>query len=844
VKDLIDRLSDLQIRRPWIPLAVAAAITAFFAVFTARLELRTRYDALLPESQPSVQELRRVEARTASAQTALILLEHPERKVLRAMGDELVVRLGALSPDMVGSVEDGTQAARSFLTPRAGLFLKLSELEKLQGDVDARWDYEVAKEQGSLLDDNGPPVAVDDIEKRFRSKADEKGAEIDDPREGYYERKDGTGLVVQVRSPIGGGDLARTGPALAKIRETVAAVQASRPEFASVHVGYAGDMPTGFIEYEHIRNDLLGVGVSGVALVLGAVMLYFMRIRAVLVMGITIVVGLVWTFGVTQMVIGYLNVATGFLVSIVAGNGINVGILYQARYFEERQKGASTADALRTSVHETWQPTIIAALSSAAAYVSLIITDFSAFRHFGFIAAVGMIFCWIAKTLMVPPLLMLLDRRRPMATGDEPGLLGRARRFGMGYGKVFAWIVPKAPHLLLATGLAITAAGAVAAVAYVRRDPMEYDLKKTDNDPYRNEELHRAWSGAIGILGAGNSGMIVLADSADDARLLEKKLKADWDAAPPEAEKKPFDTVHSLWDMVADDQDAKIPVLLEIGDKLERARARHFVSDADWNKVKGQLPPHDLRPYGLDDLPESLARPFSEKDGTRGRLVMIQPRPGDDNDLRYLLRYSDSFRETRLPNGHVVRGSGRAVIFADILRAVLRDVPRAVALSLGLTILAVLVTFGRAGWHALSVLLALVVGVSAEVIFLYVADVKINFLNFAALPITFGIGVDYAVNVAQRYRADGSRDILAALRTTGGAVVLCSLTTMLGYLALLGSVNRAIRSLGTIAVVGEVSCLLAAVMFLPALWLIVERRRAASRAHESAAHGAGEVPAP
>jgi predicted RND superfamily exporter protein len=178
----------------------------------------------------------------------------------------------------------------------------------------------------------------------------------------------------------------------------------------------------------------------------------------------------------------------------------------------------------------------------------------------------------------------------------------------------------------------------------------------------------------------------------------------------------------------------------------------------------------------------------------------------------------------------VVKGSGRAVVFSDILQAVVHDVPRAVLLSLGLTILTVLITFRKGGWYALTVLFALLVGVAAEVTFLNFADVKINFLNFAALPITFGIGVDYAVNVAQRYRADGGQDILAVLRTTGGAVVLCSLTTMLGYVALLGSHNRAIRSLGTIAVVGEVSCLLAAVIVLPALWLLVERRRSSNTA--------------
>ena len=59
-------------------------------------------------------------------------------------------------------------------------------------------------------------------------------------------------------------------------------------------------------------------------------------------------------------------------------------------------------------------------------------------------------------------------------------------------------------------------------------------------------------------------------------------------------------------------------------------------------------------------------------------------------------------------------------------------------------------------------------------------------------------------------------------------VVLCSLTTTLGYLALIGSHNQAIRSLGVVAVIGEISCILAAMLVLPAVWYLVERRRGAS----------------
>ncbi len=574
VKKLIERLNELQVRSPWTPLLFGVLITIFFGFCASRLELRTQYDALLPESEASVQELHRVQERTASAQTVLILLEGPDHLALRAMGDAIVPKLLALGPETIGSAEDGIQDARAFLAPRAGLFLEPKELLQLRDDVNARWDYEVAKEEGILLDDTGPPVTVDDIEKRFRKKTggsgtgdkggkDDKADQGDKDKteerypDGYYEKKDGTALVIQARSPIPGGDLAKTGPALQAVREAVASVQASRPEFAAIRVGYAGDMPQGFIEYDRIQKDLLSVGATGIGLILGAVLLYFMRLRALFVMGVTIAVALVWTLGLTQLVIGHLNVATGFLPSIIAGNGVNVGILYQSRYFEERRGGLGVVDSLRTSVFATWQPTVIAALASAASYVSLLSTNFGTFRQFGFIAASGMLFCWVVKTLMVPPLLLVLERRRPIDDSKDGPLLSRIRRFGMGYGRIFAWIVPKAPVLLIAIGVVVVVSGSVAAVSYVRRDPMEYDMGKLGNDPSHDAEIDRVWSRVFEVMGSGPGGVVVLADTPEDARSLEKKLKTDWDAAPEG--QKPFAAVHTLWSMVADDQAEKNP---------------------------------------------------------------------------------------------------------------------------------------------------------------------------------------------------------------------------------------------------------------------------------------------
>src|SRR5690606_28638421 len=179
-------------------------------------------------------------------------------------------------------------------------------------------------------------------------------------------------------------------------------------------------------------------------------------------------------------------------------------------------------------------------------------------------------------------------------------------------------------------------------------------------------------------------------------------------------------------------------------------------------------------------------------------------------DAKYLMRWADSFRETTLPNGEVVIGSGRAVIYADMLKTVVRDAPKAIVFSFGATALVVFLAF-RDRKRAFAVLGALLVGVAWLVGAFALFDVKLNFLNFIALPITFGIGVDYAVNVVQRQAENQrhGRSVLDAVKTTGGAVVLCSVTTILGYVALLGSLNQAVRSLGAATVLGELACLVA-----------------------------------
>jgi predicted RND superfamily exporter protein len=155
-------------------------------------------------------------------------------------------------------------------------------------------------------------------------------------------------------------------------------------------------------------------------------------------------------------------------------------------------------------------------------------------------------------------------------------------------------------------------------------------------------------------------------------------------------------------------------------------------------------------------------------------------------------------------------------------QSVRRDGPKATYIALIGVFALVVILFRHFGAISFAVL-ALGTGILWLSGLIFGFDLKINFLNFIALPITFGIGIDYGVNILQRYRQDPEKRIVFALRRSGGAVALASLTTIIGYSSLLLAGNQAFVSFGRLAVLGEITCLSAALLTLPSTILLLTR---------------------
>ena len=132
---------------------VLLAVVVGMGWLASHLTVQGGFEHLLPDGAKSVVELERVGKKTAGVSTLFVVLEVEEgqpadREALRRASDATTVEIRKIGEPWVGTAENGVQEAVRFFETRAGLYADAAELEKLSAEVDARWKYQVAKEQG------------------------------------------------------------------------------------------------------------------------------------------------------------------------------------------------------------------------------------------------------------------------------------------------------------------------------------------------------------------------------------------------------------------------------------------------------------------------------------------------------------------------------------------------------------------------------------------------------------------------------------------------------------------------------------------------------------------------
>ncbi|MBX3208675.1 MAG: MMPL family transporter [Labilithrix sp.] len=874
VRRLVSKLVDFGGRFPFLVLGVAFVLMAASWTYASKLELRSDFLELLPRDSAGFRAFEHQLGRVGGGATLIVVAESPDRAANERFIDTLaatvekervdriacVEKCGddackkACGPELVGYLETGTKEVRSFFRENKWLYAELEELE----DADRTLDRQIAIKSGLVEDLEAPdapatpaapapatPASPDgadagadppkadpeSTEKKsalgldeFRTKWEAHANKHDDFPTGYFASPDGRMIGLRIVSTSSGTGDAGGDTLLARLKAHVAAMSPAsyHPE---MQVGYAGDVPNAVAEKESLLSEAAMATGLALVLILGGIAFFYRSMWAIPLVGFPPLFGVGCAYAFATYAFGFVNSAGAFLGAIILGNGVNYPIVLYSRYREFRARNMAPDVARREAVWNAFRAELVGASVASIAYGSLTITSFRGFSQFGFIGFVGMLLVWISMIPCVPAMIVLLEALQeklpPGLRQAPPRLDGDGSRGFLS--RVIGDATARYPRVFVAVAAVLTIVAVVKIPSFIR-DPWEYNFHNLGSRGSHQASGAGTWSNKAEAVFGGKmnvAGAMMLADSPEQVPLLKARILANDAADPKGTVIADIATVNDLLPGTKEEQEKKLAVLERIRERLT-PRVLHELPDDERARVDEVNPPETLRALEAKDLPALLRRRFEESNGTVGTVFYVKYKNGVSlSDGHNLLRIAATTDNVELPDGTRVMTASRSTVFAEMIRSMERDGPLATIVSFGaVAIVVALSTRNRRGTGA--VLAALVLGVVWMLGVAAWTNEKLNFLNFIALPITFGIGSEYPFNIYDRSRLLGG-DVTQAVKLHLGAVTLCSYTTIVGYGSLVVADNQALQSFGRLAAVGEIACLFAALFVLPSILHVVGR---------------------
>lgn len=779
--------------------------------------------------------------------------------------------------DPVAYVESGTKDVRDFYDSHKWLFADLKDLE----DASRNLDRQIAMKIGLVenLDDDAPPSspgldpkpapkvapkpapkplatgdagagdagiatasqpaapggpadagAADSGAKsalgvtEYLDRWDERANRKDTFPTGYFATDDGQALGLKIVTNTTLGD-ARGDAFLVEVQRIVAEMGVKEHFHPEMQVGFTGDIGNASDEKKALVDDATKAFLVALGIILLVLVVYYRSLWALVVIFVPAFFGIVAAYAFAYAVFGYINTAGAFLAAIILGNGLNYPVVLLSRYQEFRARGMEPDEAKREAVLNALRAELVGAMVASIAYGSLVITRFRGFNQFGMIGFFGMITVWAAIIPLVPALLAINEKVQSFLPKilREPAPKLRDDGSRSIVTKLLADVTTRYPWPFVIFGAVVTVFAATRIPSYIG-DPWEYDFGKLGSRATHQVGGANHWSNKANEVFGGKmniAGALMLADTPEQVPALKKQILEN-DRNDPQGPL--LADIATIWDLLPgtpEEQEKKLEQLEQIRDLLT-PRVMQSLSEEERKKVERFKPPSTLHVLTVKDVPPLLKRPFSENNGNVGTVVYVKIR--NDvvlADAHYHLRLSATCDNVRLPDGTVVQTATTSSIYADIIDSIRRDGPLASAVSFFAVLIVVIVA--TRNWRgATAVIVSLLIGVIWLAGAAAYLNVRINYVNFIAFPITFGIGCEYPFNISDRARLLNWNVREAVIRSSG-AVILCSFTTVVGYGSGMFSDFQALESFGKLAVIGELACVFAAVLFMPSFLTLLQR---------------------
>ena len=775
-----------------IALSMLLSIFAgFFAIKLAK-NIKTDFADLLSDDYVSVSELNRIKARVGGIGPLMVVITSEDLDAAVSFMEVLADSLEHSS--MISSVSR-LNSRRELLKKNQFLYMDLEDLREVSRRLEAHIALQKLKQSPlyfALDDEEEQKLDFSDLEAKYEQDGT---TEIPERFRRYVLTREGNGFILRLYPAGLTTDVVFSQALIDHLDETIAAIGPERFH-PSIECVYKGSFQNSANQFTIIIHDLRSTAAYSILGVLLLITLLFRQLIGSLFITLPLVMSLTWTFGVTYLVIGSLNMITVGLFAILFGLGIDFGIHIFARYREARRRGMDIEQALTETVQHTGKALATTAFTTSIAFYSLLLTDFKGFSEFGFIVGTGILFSLVAMVAICPAFIVLAERLRLVIPIRKKSAPVRTGLYPM-------------PWITLLVGTVITGYS----LYHLNDLEFEYDFSKLKPAPPANIN-----KGSMPqSLKEGRSPAIVLTESYDEAmeviRTVERIKAANGDSST-------VLSVKSVYSALPQDQDAKLTLIASIRALLDRGEG--LFSKSERAKVDSLRPYLEVEKLTLYDLPADVTNAFKDKEGNILNCVAINAsvelRNGKD-----AIRFADEISRIETPAGKTYIASSSHIIIAEMLKVMLEDSSLAVLLTLAVVAIVLLIDL-RSFVDTLLVLVPVLNSLVWVVGFMYAFDIKLNLYNMVAFPTIIGMGVDNSVHIFHRYREVGPGSLQLVLRTTGAALLATSLSTMVGFAGLVPAIHPALTSIGVLSLVGLGACFITSVTLLPALLQIRESR--------------------
>ncbi|MCB9704296.1 MAG: MMPL family transporter [Myxococcales bacterium] len=764
--------------------------------------------SLLPVDHPVIRSLHALEESFGVTDSLRIIVEGGTPEIRHAYVEALVPELAA--SERLVDVDYRLQS--DFFIDHALYYLTEEEFDDLREHVEAWEHYELCSAAPDACLEPADPRAPE----RLRRLVEARRAQAVERTgfEDYYEREgiDAQVILATARRPASD---ARFASALVAEVEAKSQAVLARPgpwQGAGLDVRPNGPYPTQARATAAIRRDIVRSGAAGALGVLLILFLVFRSFRAVITLLIPLACGVAWSMGLTQLLLGRLNLVTSMITTVLMGIGIDAGIHLLSRIRGELAAHGPD-EAIRRSFRGLIGPLVIAATTTAGTFGVMATSSFPAFREFGLIAGLGLLLCLLAMITVYPAILRLLGIKEPKRAPDAPG---RGR---------WASLLLRRPGTVFAVTVVLT----LAAFQGVRRVEFERNARSLMATEDRAlSERDRALVESIFDQPLATAYLLV--DDLEESRRILAAARPRHQARLEAGESLVASLVGptDLLPPAKIDLAARRAAIEELEESLpERALDRlanpeepgddDLMSARDARLLQRMLA---AQPFTLDDLPAQVLRKVRGQDGRFALVAYMSFDPGEILDgVRFI---AETTTYTDAVDGLVF--VGETTVNATIYQLMRDEAPVILGMSLVLIIALVF-------WQLRSLTRTLLTLVPLALAFWWmsavmgVIGVRYSVLNVPILPAILGLGVDNGVYLMDRLRrARTHAEIVAGVRDTGGAILAATATTMVGFAAFLVAESGGLRGIGQVAVLGIAMAALAAITVLPSVAALTSRR--------------------